>query len=225
MEQYSINSQWKSFIRHCAQHAKQGIVAELDCGVVAYWTQSTLIFTNGFFLSSAVSEELDLRRRLEEIKAHVTKVQPTFPWVFYIEPELLSADLRARSQDICLAAEFAHATDFKCMQTIRLLPPVRPLPVAEINFAASQQNVYDAVLLNVQVYNMDASIAQNVMQHHAFVTDFDKQLCCVVSVDGKPLATATTVSLNECLYVALVATSAQHRKVCFMLTLRVLHIC
>jgi hypothetical protein len=81
------------------------------------------------------------------------------------------------------------------------------------------------MLLNVQVYKMDASIAENLVQQHAVVTDFDKQLCCVVSVDGKPLATATTVLLDECLYVALVATSAQHRKVCFTLTLCVRHIC
>jgi hypothetical protein len=111
------------------------------------------------------------------------------------------------------------------MQTASLLPPERPLPTVEIKFAASQQDVHDALLLNIQAYNMHASIAENMVEQRAFVTDFDKQLCCVVSVNGNTVATATTVLLDDCLYVALVATSAQHREVCFMITLYVLHIC
>jgi hypothetical protein len=225
MEQLSINLQWKFFVRHCAQYAKQGIVTELNCGAVVCWTQSTMAYLNGIFLSSAVSEEVDLHWRLEEIKAFVTIAQPTFPWLLFIEPELLPADIRERSREICLAAQFAHAADVKCMQTTSLLPPVRPLPDAEISFAASQQDVYDALLLNVQAHNIDTSIAENMVENNAFITNFDKQLCCIVSVDGKPVATATTMLLDECLYVALVATSAQHRRVCFMLTLCILQIC
>jgi hypothetical protein len=225
MEQLSINSQVKSFTRYCAQYAKQGIVAELNCGAVVCWTQSTMIFLNGIFLSSAVTEEVDLRRRLEKIKTYVAKAQPTFPWMFYIEPELLPTDIRKRSREICLAAQFAHVIDVTCMQTRSLLPPVRPLPAAEIRFAASQQDVYDALLLNAQAYNMDTSVVENVLENNAFITNFDKQLCCIVSVDGKPVATATTVLLEECWHVDLVATSAQHRRVCFMLTLCILQIC
>ncbi len=145
--------------------------------------------------------------------------------MFIIEPELLPADLRKRSQEICLASEFTHAADFKCMQTTSLPPPVRPLPATKINFAVSQQDVYDAMLLNIQAHNLDTSIAENVVEHRAFVTDFDMQLCCIVSVDGKPVSTATTLLLDGRLYVAFVATSAQHRQVCFMLALRVRYMC
>jgi hypothetical protein len=225
MDELSINLQWQWYIRHCAQHAKQGIVAELDCGVAVYWTQSNLSFTNGIFLSTAVVDELDLCRRFGEIKAYVRKVQPTFPWQLYIEPEWLPPGVRERVQEICLMAEFAHASDFLCMQTTRLLPPVRSLPTAEIKFMTSPADVHDAVLLNVQAYNMDEAIAENAMEHRAYLADFDKQVCCVVSVKGEPIATATTQLLDECLYVALVATSAQHRKVCFILNLCVLYIC
>jgi hypothetical protein len=174
---------------------------------------------NGFFLSTVVADEVDLRGRLEKIKAYVRKVQPTFPWVLFIEPEWLPPGVRERVQEICLTSEFTHASNVTCMQTTRLLPPVRPLPVAEIKFTSSEQDVYDAALLNVQAYNIDTSVAENVVEHRAFVADFDKQLCCVVSVNDNPVATATTLLLDECLYVALVATSAQHRKVCFRLTL------
>jgi len=72
---------------------------------------------------------------------------------------------------------------------------------------------------------MDVSIAESLVAHHALVSNFDRQLCCLVSVNDKPVATATTLLLDECLYVALVATSAQHRKVCFMLTVCILYIC
>lgn len=216
MEQLPFHSQWRSFARCCAQHAKDGIVAELDCGITVYWTQSSLFLTNAFFLSFAVSDEADLRQRLEAIKEYVAKAKPTFPWVLFIEPELLPADLHERSQEICLGTGFAHEDDLKCMKTSSLLPPVRPLPDAEIHFATSQQDVYDAMLLNMEAHDMDAAIAENVVDQRAFVTDFDNQLCCIVSIDGKPVSTATTLLLDECLYVAFVATSAQHRKVCFM---------
>ena len=223
MEQSSINSQEKSCILYCAQYSKQGIVDDLPCGVTVCWTQCSMMFTNVFFLSSPVADEAELRRRLEGIKTYVTNAQPTFPWIFYIEPELLATDLRDQSQQICLTAEFDFAGSYECMQTTSLLPCLRPLPTSDIKFAASQEDVYDALLLNTEAYNMDASFAEDMVENRTLVTDFDKQLCCIVSIDGKPVATATTLLLDECLYVAWVATSAQHRKVCLMLTFLALH--
>ena len=218
----SINSQGKSCIRYCALHSKQGIVDDLPCGVTVCWTQCSMMYTNVFFFSSSIADEADLRRRLEGIKTYVTNVQPTFPWIFYVEPELLATDLRDHSQQICSAAEFNFAGSFKCMQATSLLPLSRPLPAVDIKLAASQQDVYDALLLNTDAYHLDASFAENMVENRTLVTDFDKQLCCIVSIDGKPVATATTLLLDECLYVAWVATSAQHRKVCFLLTFSVL---
>ena len=178
-----------------------------------------MFFTNAFFLSSAIADEADLRRRLEGIKAYVTKLGPKFSWVFFIEPELLPADLRGRSRDICLTADFTHAVDFKCMQTTSFLPPERPLSNIEVKFAISEQDVYDAVLLNIHAHNLDTSIAKNIMENRALLTDLDREICCIVSMDGKPVSTATTLLLGECLYVVLVATSQQHRKVCSTTTL------
>jgi hypothetical protein len=218
MEQLSINSQWNSCIRYCVQHSKQGIVEELPCGVTVCWSQCSLAFANGFFFSSGVVDEADLRRRLEGIKAYVKNARPTFPWMLFIEPELLAADLRDRSKQICSAASFDFIDNTQCMQlATRLLPPLRPLPAVDIKVAATQQDVYDAILLNTNAYNMDASAAESLVENRAFLSNLDKELCCVVSVDSKPVATATTLLLDECLYVALVATSAQHRKVFFQL--------
>jgi hypothetical protein len=227
MEALSINYQWRFFIHHCAQHAKEGIIDKIDCGVDVYWTKSNWMFFNELelFLSFAVSDELDLCRRLEDIKTYVKKIQPTFPWMLVIEVELIPLDVRERLQEICSAAEFVHVMKVKCMQTTKLLPPVRPLPTVEVKFATSQQDVYDAVLLNLQAHNMDTSIAESVVEHRAFVTNFDKELCCIVSVNGKPVSTATTVLLDKCLYVALVATCAEHRKVCLTLNLCYLSLC
>ncbi|CAF0984924.1 unnamed protein product [Adineta steineri] len=103
------------------------------------------------------------------------------------------------------------------MQTTSLLPPVRPLPTVEIKFTTSQQDAYDAALLNVEAHNLNASVAESMVEQRVLVADFEKQLCCTVLVNGKPVATATTLLLDECLYVAFVATSAPHRKVCVIL--------
>jgi hypothetical protein len=225
MEQLSINSQWKSFILYGAEHSKQGIVAELDCGVTVCWTQSTMQFTNGIFLSSSVSDEADLQRRLEGIKAYVKKAQPTFPWALFIEPELLPPDLRERSKSICSTAEFDYIRDVKCMQTTRLLPPVRSLPASEIKFAGCQEDVHDAFLLTTQACHRDPSIADSMIDQRAWITDLNKQLCCIVSIDGKPVSTTTTALLDDCLYVALVVTHTEHRQVSFILILFVRDIC
>jgi hypothetical protein len=64
---------------------------------------------------------------------------------------------------------------------------------------------------------MDTSIAESVVEHRTFLTNFDKELCCIVSVNGKAVSTATTVLLDKSLYVALVATCSHHCKVYLML--------
>lgn len=177
MEELSINLLWQSFVCNRAQQAKRGILAELDCGVTVCWIQSGLPNMNGFFLSTLVADELDLRHRLEEIKLYVKKMQPTFRWVLFIQSEWLSPGVRERLREICLAYDFVHTSDIKRMQTKTLLPPVRPLPDVEIKFATCPQDVYDIALLNVQAYNMDASLAENMVEHRVIVADFDKQHC------------------------------------------------
>ena len=215
MEVSSINSQWESFIRQCAQRAKHGIITELDCDVIMYWTQIAWSFTNAFFMISAVTDEFDLLRRLDAIKEHVKKLQPTFPWVLFLDPERLPTDVRERSKELSLKAGFVHSMDFKGMQTTELLPPVHPLPIVEIKLARSHQDVYDAMLLNVEVYNRETSVAASAVEQHVFISDFHKQFCCTIYVDNIPVSTATTFLLDDCLYVALVATSKQYRRVGF----------
>ncbi|CAF0962559.1 unnamed protein product [Adineta steineri] len=207
----SMNLQCQSFIRHCAQHAKQGVVAKLDCGVVLAWTRSNFRFLNGFFLATTVVDEQDLRWRLDEIKQYIKQMKPSFAWALFIEPEWLPLEMIERSKEICSVAGFILASDFKCMQARDLLQPVRSLPEAEISFATCNSDIYNAALLNLQAYHMEESVAETIVNNHALVTDFDKQFCCLVSINSTPVATATTVVLDKCLYVALVATSTQHR--------------
>lgn len=216
MDQLSYNLKWKSYIRYCTQYAKHGMIAELDCGVTVCWTRSNLIFLNAFFLSSPVTDEADLRRRLEGIKAYVTKERPSFSWEMIIEPELLPADLRERTREICLTADFVYVGNFQCMHTSSFLPPVRSVSKIEIKFARSEQDIYDALLLNTHAYHMDTSIVKNLMENRAALANLETEICCLVYIDGKPVSTATTLLLDNCLYVIRVATSDQYRKVCFM---------
>lgn len=209
----SMNLSWQAFLRHCARHAKHGVVTELECGVVVAWTRSTFGFTNGFFLTTPVKDEQDLRQRLDEIKTYVQKTQPNLSWCLYIEPEWLSADTRQRSKEICAAADFVSVAGFVCMQTTDLLPAARSLPVVDKKFATCERDIHDAALLNVQAHNIEESVAQDIVDNHVLWTSFDKELCCIVSVGGTPVATATALLLDQCVYVALVATSAQHRRV------------
>jgi hypothetical protein len=164
-----------------------------------------------------VVDEVDLSRRLDEIIVYVNQMNLSLPWVLYIEPEWLPSDLRERIQVICSPVGFVFGSGNTCMQTTALLPPARPLPAVEIKFAASQYDVYDAILLNLEAHNMEISIAQDIVDNNAFISDFGKQICCLVLFDGKPVSTATTYLLDQCLYVAFVATIAQHRRVCIMI--------
>ena len=148
-------------------------------------------FTNAFFMSSRVTDEWDLLCRLLRINEHVKSVQPNFSWTLFLNPDRLSVDVRKRSKEICLKAGFTYTFDFKCMQAMKLLAPVRSLPTAEIKFATSEQEIYEAMLLNVEAFNRD----------HVFITDRNKQFCCVVYVNDKPVSTARTFVLDECLYV------------------------
>ncbi|UJR29421.1 hypothetical protein I4U23_010633 [Adineta vaga] len=211
-EKLLINLQWRSFIRYCAEHGKEGIVKDMDCNVTLYSTRSFLIFTNRFFLSSAVLDEEDLRQRLNGVNAYLLKNPQNYPWVLYIERQLLPDDLREKSKNIFSENGFHLEGTYKCMQTTSLLPPVRSLPIVDIEFATSERIIYDALLLNTQAYNLDSSVTGSIIEHQTIFTDFNKLICCVVYIDSKPISTATTMLLDECLYVVLVATPEQHRR-------------
>ena len=140
MGDLSINSQWRNFVCFCARHARHCLVEELCCGASVCWTQSTMFFTNGFFLSSPVADELDLGRRLEAIQIYASKRQPIFSWVLFVESEWLSADTHNELSHICSECDFAPPSIFRCMRSKKLLPTVRPLPMTEIRFASSAQH-------------------------------------------------------------------------------------
>lgn len=102
--------------------------------------------------------------------------------------------------------------DVCCLSSCSLL--FDHCPITGIRFASSTQDVRKAISLNVQAYHLDASVTNNDLSNHALITDYEKQICSVVSVNGIPVSTATTILLDECLDVSLVATSAQHRQIC-----------
>ena len=212
MESLSLNRQWNSFLRSCAENAKEGLIDKMECGVDVYCTQCNWRSLNGLFLSCGISDEIDLRNRLEEMKRYAKKMQLKFPWFLSIECELIPVEMRERLEEICLSAEFVRTVKVKCMHTRELLSRVRSLPNVQIKFASSPEGVYDAVFLNLQAYNRDTSIAKSVIEHHALITNFDKEFCCIVLVNEKVVSTAVTVLLHKYIYVPLVATCSRPSK-------------
>src|SRR5262249_46484755 len=108
-----------------------------------------------------------------------------------------------------------HALDMKVMDCDRpLLEPVHPLPTnVEIKRIDTRALGFDAMNLNCKAYGMPVEWANDVLDADAYFSDPENEFGFVVyNIDGTPVSTATAIDLGDCIYVAAVATDAEHRQ-------------
>lgn len=200
-----MNQLWADFMRYSARRSKVGSVREFE-GLEAAWVNSTMPFCNGTFFTSAPADEADLRRRLDAAKADAAA--HALPWgLFTYDPYF--AELPIPSD-----AGFERMIGIRVMtgDAARLRPPERPLPPVEFRRITDVDGARQALDINMQAYGMPAEMTESALATGAFFGDPARDFGYVAYVDGAEVSTATAVLLEGWLYVALVATAADHRK-------------
>ncbi|MEZ5351801.1 MAG: GNAT family N-acetyltransferase [Bryobacteraceae bacterium] len=206
-----MNLHWVTFLQHAARHSSKGSIRQFD-GLEAAWVHSPLLINNGTYLTSPPSDVADLQRRMaaarEDARPH------NLPWAFYIfEPYVASLS----GEEVAAAAAACGLGRMMGVQVMtadvqELLPPRRPLPDVEFRRISNREECGIALDINTRAYGLPPFITEGVLETGAYFSDPDREFGFIALAGGVPVSTATVIALDGLLYVALVATEADHRK-------------
>lgn len=94
------------------------------------------------------------------------------------------------------------------MATNQLLPSTRALPNLEWKLVNDSQTAHDLAVLNAHAYHMPEELFDCIDNLHIWQAD---TVGVVGYLDGKPVTAAAALPVNQTMYLALVASQADHR--------------
>lgn len=201
---------WIHFNEWCARHSARGQI-RATAGICATWSHTALIINNLTTPGGPIADAADLAWRAA---AAVADASPHgLPWMFGIPDPWLPMGLE--EADAALeAAGLRHMMYMTVMECENgLADPQRPLPQdVEIRRVDSRASAYDALNLNSLAYGLPAAVTSDVIEANVYFSDPEREFGFVVyNPEGKPVSTATAIDLGDWVYIAAVATDAQHR--------------
>ena len=202
---------WIQFNEWCARHSTRGQI-RTQSGIYATWSHTQLIINNLTTPAGPLENVTDLITRA---KAAVTDATTyALPWMFGIPEPWLPFGLEEASAALSEAGlhYLMHMTVMECAGA--LAAPVRPLPEdIEIRRVNSRVLGCDALNINCRAYSMPVSVTEDVLDANVYFSDPDNEFGIVVyDREGVPVSTATAIDLGESIYIAAVATDADHRQ-------------
>jgi hypothetical protein len=202
---------WIRFNEWCARHSTRGQIRHTD-RLLAAWSHTALIVNNLTTPSGALASASDLvlcaRAALADAAPH------PLPWMFGIPDPWLPGSLED-SGVACESAGLRHLMSMTVMECPgSLAPPVRPLPGdVDVRRVNSRDLAFEALNLNSCAYGMPVAVTESVLEANVYFTDPEREFGMVVyNPEGIPVSTATAVDLGDWMYIAAVATHADHRQ-------------
>jgi hypothetical protein len=202
---------WIRFNEWCARHSTRGQIRDVG-GVHAAWSHTSLIVNNLTTPAGAIAGFQDLAACAASAVADAA-AHP-LPWMFGI-PDPWLPDSFEEANATCEAAGLKHLMYMTMMECPgSLTQPVRPLPVdVDVRRVTSRALAFDALNLNSCAYGMPVAVTEDVLDANTYFTDPDREFGVVVYTrDGIPVSTATAIDLGDWMYIAAVATDADHRQ-------------
>lgn len=202
---------WIQFNAWCARHSTRGHIRTAN-GIHAAWSHTALIINNLTTPTGPVANAVDLKARAE---AAVADAAPhRLPWMFGVPEPWLPVSLDEASAVLGDAGlrHMMYMTVMECEGP--LAEPVRPLPGdVEIKRVNSRALGFAALNLNSRAYGMPVAVTEDVLGANTYFSDPDKEFGFVVyNREGIPVSTATAIDLGAWIYIAAVATAAEHRQ-------------
>jgi GNAT superfamily N-acetyltransferase len=202
---------WLHFNEWCARRSTRGQVRD-SSGIHAAWSHTALIVNNLTIPAGPVAGAADLTRGAE---AAVADASPYgLPWMFGVPETWLPAGLE-EAKTALSAAGLSHMMDMTVMECVGpVAEPLRPLPEdVEIQRIDSRASRFDALNLNSRAYGMPVEVTNDVLDANVYFTEPAKEFGFVVYTrEGVPVSTATAIDLGDWMYIAAVATDADHRR-------------
>jgi hypothetical protein len=202
---------WIQFNEHCARRSTRGQIRNSN-GIHATWSHSSLIINNLTTPTGPVANAAELRACA---KAGVADAAPyRLPWMFGIPEPWLPVSLEEANAALGEVGlqHMMYMTVMECEGP--LAEPLRPLPQnVDIRRVNSRTLGFDALNLNCCAYGMPVEVTEDVLDARIYFSDPEKEFGFVVyNRDGVPVSTATAIDFGDWIYIAAVATDAEHRQ-------------
>lgn len=202
---------WIQFNTRCARQSTRGQVRDSH-GIQATWSHTALIINN---LTTPLGPVANIEQLRSCGHAAVADASPYgLPWMFGIPEPWLPISLEDANSAL-LDAGLHHMMYMTVMEcTGPLATPARQLPQdAGIQRINSRALAFDALNLNSRAYGLPEGVTEDVIEANVYFSDPEKEFGFVVyDRTGTPVSTATAIDLGDWIYVAAVATDAEHRR-------------
>ncbi len=175
-------------------------------GLIAPWCDVALPLLNSTFLDGSVESRAALVERVATAVEDAAGRERV--WLLHLCEGLLSPDAREVVEEVASDHGLAVAVPTVGMVTDQLAAPVRPLPTLEMRRVEREATRRDASDLNCAAYHMPLEWGHEALDHGQFWGD--PVYAFVGYREGVPVTTATTLVVNDVLYVGLVATAEEH---------------
>ncbi len=202
---------WIHFNEWCARHSTRGQVRDSN-RIHAAWSHTALIVNN---LTTPAGPVTDLAGLTACARSAIADAAPYhLPWMFGIPDPWLPASLDDANSALGEAGlrHLMYMTVMECAGP--LTDPIRPLPKdAEVKRVDSRAIAFDALSLNSRAYGMPVAVTEDVIAANVYFSDPQCDFGFVVyNTAGVPVSTATAIDLGDRIYIAAVATDAEHRQ-------------
>lgn len=202
---------WIHFNEWCARHSTRGRIRTYG-GIHATWSHTELIINNLTTPVGSLESVADLKARAEMAVADAT--QYGLPWMFGIPEPWLPISLEEANTALSGAGlrHLMYMTAMECAGS--LAAPLQALPKdVEVRRVLSRAVGCDALNLNCRAYGMPLSLTADLLDANVYFSDPDNEFGIVVyNREGFPVSTGTAIDLGETIYIAAVATDADHRQ-------------
>lgn len=201
------NQQFTEMSAWYARRAPAGEIADLP-GLKVASSRSRISLLNALFLTSPVADAADLARRVETAVGYGD--ESGAPWMLILCDAWLQSITAEETDRILAGAGLKLQIRTTGMVTDALAAPLRPAPALEIRPIDDARGRIAASDLNCAAYAMPLAWGHESFAREAIFNG--GAFGFVGYVDGDPASTATTMIIDDRIYVALVATAEAHRK-------------
>ena len=190
-----------------ASRSPAGTVDQLD-GITAPWMNRVWPICNLSFLSTPVSNEADLKKRIETALANAQTRE--LGWIFFVSPDYLPDALRPNKDAVFGAYSLTAGFTMTGMVTDALLPPRRTPPELEMRPVNDAETRRAVGKINCLGYHMPIEWGIEALDVER-LWETPPAYGYVGYKNGQAVSCAKTVALDQCLYAGLVATHPDHQ--------------
>lgn len=162
---------------------------------------------NAAFLSSPVTSESELERRVAQAATHFGARE--MQWACWVCESWLDAAVRPRARQLFRNLRLHPSVEMPGMAAGELLPPERPLPPIEIRRVQDGEARGDFCAIGSVCFNVPLEWFREVFEGRRVWDDFE---AWVGYVNDEPVATAATVTGSGVIGVYNVATLPGHQR-------------